>query len=317
VRRSGSTSEFWLIDAGTIAAYLILAIAWGSASKGKLNLRSKVLVALACSTTVLIGLVQSFVATANASDSPFLLPNRRLEVLFVAGFVGAMAFIVWIATRTRTGTPRLASCVAIVGCLLVLSSLVLPITLQSDSSQRAAGWRILDRQEHWITSYASVGQSAAFGDRIPWLQPVFQVAGFSFYAVAVLATIAMFITLIALRLSPARLAPTSVFRRLTAVLSLASVWVLEDIHWGWHFDFSGFVYAALAATGFWLTMIVISAVVAWRIAVSDPSPALISWLRLIQIPMIAFNLSSCARTSSTIPTLRSRVWLRCFSGFQF
>jgi hypothetical protein len=174
--------------------------------------------------------------------------------------------------------------------LLVLSSLFLPITFQSDSSQRAAGWRILDRQEHWITSYASVGQSAAFGDRIPWLQPVFQVAGFSFYGVTVLATIAMLITLIALRLSPARLAPMSVFRRLTAVLSLASVWVLEDIHWGWHFDFSGFVYAALAATAFWLTMIVSSAVVVWRIAVSDRSPALISWLRLIQIPMIAFNL---------------------------
>jgi hypothetical protein len=180
----------------------------------------------------------------------------------------------------------------VLGSLLVLSSLFLSITIPSNYPRVGSGegWRVLDRQEQWITGQASVGQSAFMGEPIKWLQPIFPTAGYPLYALSIVTSIAVLIIAGSLRFSTRQLASSKTFTRLTAFLSLASLWIVTDAHWGWHFDFVDYPVAAAIATLTWFAMIMGALFAAWHIARGNISPELVSWLRLIQLPMIAFNL---------------------------
>jgi hypothetical protein len=287
LQRHWSDSDFLLLDAWTLATYAIIAASWRAVGLSKLSVS---LIAVVCTGPVLVGMVWTFVNPGTVRDAPYVLNGKLNEVLFAVTFVAVMVLAIWIAARPEPPGRARIGWIAGIGCLLVLVSLFAPITLSENYGHGAVGWRVLDRQVHWVTAYASVGQSAAFGGTIKWLQPIFQVTGYAFYACTIVATLAMFVILIALRFSSSRLAVSVTFARLTAVLSLASAWVLEDIHWGWHFDFSSQAFAACVATAFWVSMIVFSGIVVGRMARGDRSSSLISWLRLVQIPMIAFNL---------------------------
>ena len=242
----------------------------------------------------LTGLVQTFLFPDSVSDSPVLIQDSRgLEFLFVF----ALCLIVaWTSVMAGRPLPvrRIwsAGFLVVLGSLLIFSSMFLTITVPTnyEPGRHGQGWQVLDRQEQWITAQASVGQSAFMGGAIKWLQPIFPTFAYPIYTLTIVATLAVLIVVASYRFSLTRLADSKTFDRLTASLSLASVWILTDIHWGWHFDFAEYPFPAALGALTWFAMLVFASIAAWRIVHGDHSPELISWLRLIQLPLIAFNL---------------------------
>ena len=292
-RHSTSGSEFLFLDSCTLAGYLVLAIFWRN-SQHSISRIGAIALFLAGVLPVLTGLVQTFFFPASVTDSPAAVQDSRwLEVAFASSICLVMAWVTWMACRPFPARRvRSAAFLLAIGSLFVLSSLFLSITISRDYPRvgNGEGWRVLDRQEQWITGFASVGQNAFMGGTIKWLQPIFPTAGYPLYALTIVATITVLIVAFSFRFSTRQLSTSKTFTRLTAFLSLASVWIVTDAHWGWHFDFADYPVAAAIATLTWFAMMMCALFAAWHIARGNTSPELISWLRLIQVPMIAFNL---------------------------
>ncbi len=291
-RHSGSTSELFFFDCCTLAGYILLAIFWGRARRG-IPLVGAISISIAGVLPFLTGLFQTFLSPSSVTDSPAVVQDSRwLELAFVAAMCLVFSWGVWMAWRPLpVRRVRSIAFLIVLGGIMVLSSLFLMTTISdSGTASSGDGWRILDRQDLWITGHASVGQSAIWGGTIKWLQPIFPATGYAVYTLTIIATFALLMIVFSFRFSATRLATSKTFARLTAFLSLASVWIITDIHWGWHFDFVDYPVSAAAAALIWFAMMLAASLGAWYISRGNLSPQLTSWLRLIQLPMIAFNL---------------------------
>jgi len=96
--------------------------------------------------------------------------------------------------------------------------------------------------------------------------------------------------LAASRCSIDRLRRSSIAALSAIVINLASLWVLNDIFWGWHFDLSTIPWAAAVATAPWLVGPIAGAILLipllWK---RDESWRLHAFL-LLQVPIAAFNV---------------------------
>jgi hypothetical protein len=172
-----------------------------------------------------------------------------------------------------------------IGALFVLSSLFFKIGLSKEST----GWTVLIRQDHWVTHYASVGQSAFLGGRIPWLQPIFGPVGYAFYVLALATSLAVVVWVIGRRFRAADSADCDIFARLTTLVAMGTVWLLTDIFWGWHYDLSERPWLATIAALCWLASLVFAAALLVPVAHGKRDPWRFRALLLSQLPLLTFK----------------------------
>ena len=291
--RHSTGSEFLFFDSCTLTGYLVLAIFWRN-SQPSISRIGAIAIFLAGVLPVLTGLVQTFFFPTSVTDSPAAVQDSRwLEVAFASAICLILGWATWMARRPAPlRRVRSTGFLLVLGSFFVLSSMFLSITVAPNYPRvgNGEGWRVLDRQEQWITAYASVGQSVFMGEPIKWLQPIFPTAGYPLYALTIVTSMAVLIIAFSLRFSARQLAASKIFTRLTAFLTLATLWIVTDAHWGWHFDFADHRVSAVIATLTWFAMMMVALFATWHIARGNISFKLISWFRLIQLPMIAFNL---------------------------
>ena len=292
-RHSVSGSELLFFDCCTLAGYIVLAIFWRNAGQSAWKI-GVIAMFLAGTLPVLTGLVQTFLFPNSVTDSPAAVQDSKWwETVFVGAYCLVFGWVAWMSARPAPARRmRSNGFLLVLGVILISSSLFLVTTYPDNYGigSKGEGWRVLDRQEEWITGHASVGQSAFMGHTIKWLQPIFPATGYSLYTLTIIASIVTLVVASLFRFSIRQLATSKTFTRITAFLSLASVWIVTDVHWGWHFNFADYPAAAVLGTLTWFAMLLGGCFAGWRIARGSISPALISWLRFIQLPMIAFNL---------------------------
>lgn len=280
----------FFVEGGTVLAYVLIAVLWRSPKPRRLLYW---LVCCACAFPVVIAMVQVlFFPKKDAWLVDLDDLGRWWDFSYAVLLLLVLAGIVWAALRGSPRSGRLATWCMVLGSALILASLFLPMTFPEDDIASAGGHglSILLRHEQWVTAFASPGQSAFLGGRIAWLQPIFPAAGYAFYIVTIFGAIGCMALLVAARFSSVRLANSHALAQFAAISALATSWLLTDIFWGWNFNFSDHLATALLATVSWAAMTVCAAIPAFIIAHRPITDAHVSWLRLVQVPMIAFNL---------------------------
>jgi hypothetical protein len=218
----------------------------------------------------------------------FLLVGVFLYLVLTAFFLRRLrpVGLVFPAGMQRILLPLLFC----VGAGLVVSSLFVAITFH-DSGIIAGGWSVLLRRARWVTDYASVGQSAFLGPTIPWLQPIFAPVGYAFYLLGLAGSVALLGVMLKARFSSERLRSQPLFARLAALIMLTSLWLYDDIFWGWRFDLSEVTWGAAAGALCWLVTLLFGAVFAWRASHGSHDPWLLGALLIFQLPLVTFNLT--------------------------
>jgi hypothetical protein len=283
-------STQWLLIGSTACSYLVLAFAYLYCKEPSQAPTPKWLAILFA--VALSQLIVSYVAT-DVFGFRYFLQFIGLRLVPFCAFLGVTAFLL-------SGFPSKASAVSgrlrrilipaslLTSAALVLSSLFLRTTF-NDSSD-GTGWNVITHHAHWVTTEANVAHGVFFGSTINWLDTLYAHAGFPIYSLSLIATILTVLGLVASRMSTARFQASSFFRLSSAIAILASLWVITDIFWGWHFDLSSVTWAAVIATGLWLATpifgvalllpVIRGALDVWRLRA----------LLLFQFPLVAFNV---------------------------
>jgi hypothetical protein len=275
----------WLVWFCPPACYLVLAVGSGLAGDTSQRLRPWWLGLLFVVSLSPAGLLALW-----GND---LFHNRFLPVVVILYLVMTAFFL----RRLRTGGmvfPAGASRILLpllfcVGAGLVVSSLFLAIT--SHESGPTGGWSVLLRRARWITDYASVGQSAFLGPTIPWLQPIFAPVGYAFYLLGVAGSVALLGIMVKSKFSLEHMHSQPLFARLAALIMLTSLWLYDDIFWGWRFDLSAVTWGAAAGALCWLVTLLFGAVFVWHIVHGKNDPWLLGALLILQLPLVTFNLT--------------------------
>ena len=175
--------------------------------------------------------------------------------------------------------------VLISGASLVFLSLFLRIT-----GEQGTGWQVVMRKTDWVTAHVNVGAPILFGSDVDWLQPFYAYGGSPTYLVALLATLAILIGLAANRFSINRSRESSLVTLPALILSLASLWIFNDIFWGWHFDLSGTPWAAALATVLWFVGPLAGAILLVPLLWKQSETWRLRAFLLFQLPIAVFNL---------------------------
>jgi len=283
----GDSDSFWLETALVALAYLLFALGY-TISRDDEHAPSR------------MGMVPAFLALACLPSSMLLLFFRE-KPFYISLLWGPMMFALWVFLylaiallllrefRSQVVPYRVrrivVSLILVAGAAFVFGSLHFHITDGAHS-----GWDVLLRRSEWITAHVNVGTPILFGSPIDWLQPFYAYGGYPTYVVTMLATVAILIALAASKFSIDRLRRSSIAALSAIVINLASLWVLNDIFWGWHFDLSTIPWAAAVATALWFTGPLAGAILLipllWK---RDESWRLHAFL-LLQVPIAAFNV---------------------------
>ncbi|MGH9556653.1 MAG: hypothetical protein ACRD2Y_12610 [Terriglobales bacterium] len=255
--RERAPGRLWLaiVFAGTAASTMVSVGAWwlDPAREEPIRLSSVLMILL---VLAYLGFTAVFINRLGSQQSP--VPSRNGSILRVASLV--------------------------IGAVLVLSSLFLGITVGHET-----GWGVITMQESWVTAYYSVGKGV-FWSEIRWLQPIFGPAGYAFYVAGLLGTLALVALQVKSLLSKEWMQASPLFARLTALIALASLWLITDIFWGWHFDYSGVPWVATMAFGCWLAAIIFGAVLLLPLTRGETAPWRLRALVVFQVPVGAFNM---------------------------
>lgn len=135
-----------------------------------------------------------------------------------------------------------------------------------------------------------MGQSAFLGPTIPWLQPIFAPVGYAFYLLGVAGSVALLGVMLKAQFSSERLHSQPLFASLAALITLTSLWLYDDIFWGWRFDLSEVTWGAVAGALCWLVTLLFGAVFVWHLAHGSHDPWLLGALLIFQLPLVTFNL---------------------------
>ena len=191
----------------------------------------------------------------------------------------------WKQERQR-GTAWQACILATlgVGGVLVLASLALKTTID------ATGWNVIAFREKWITSGVNVA-TGIFGPEIPWLQPFYKPGGYLFYSLGLIATAVMLIRLLFSPMKWNRVRDSRLFRGCLLAINISCFWVLTDIFWGWHFDFSSLRVTAAIATVLWLVGPLFAILLVVPLAWKKNDLWRLQALLVLQVPVAAFNMA--------------------------
>jgi hypothetical protein len=170
------------------------------------------------------------------------------------------------------------------GAVLVLASLALKTTIN------ATGWNVIAFREKWITSGVNVA-TGIFGPEIRWLQPFYKPGGYLFYSLGLIATVVMLIRLVFSRMKLNRACESRLFRGCLLAINISCFWLLTDIFWGWHFDFSSFPVTAAIATVLWLTGPLFAILLVVPLVWKENDLWRLQALLALQVPVAAFNLA--------------------------
>jgi hypothetical protein len=184
----------------------------------------------------------------------------------------------WIHTR-RWFVPLSL----VVGAGLVFSSVFLRITPEG------SGWDVITRKTAWVTSRINVGTPLFFGRTIEWLQPLYGPGGYAFYLLGLATSLMLLIWLVTSRGSVERTHASSAVSWLAALINLASLWVITDIFWGWHFDLSDVPWAAAVATCLWFAGPLFGVFLLAPFVGGKREPWRLRALLIFQLPIAAFN----------------------------
>lgn len=220
--------------------------------------------------------------------------NWVLGTVLVTAYLAVAIFLRRRFAQERSDLTRMQRvgllAALLAGVSLVGASLLLRITADIGRGVTPSGWRILAGQARWITTYYSVGNID--GDHaISWLHPIFGPVGYGFYLLAVVGTIALLGLLAVSRFSIAEARANRFFPWMTAILNLASVWLVTDIFWGWHYELAHTPWLATVAFACWLAMLLMGAVLVLPMLRRDASPWRVGTLLSHQLPLTAFNLT--------------------------
>jgi len=169
------------------------------------------------------------------------------------------------------------------GAVLVLASLALKTT------ENATGWNVIAFREKWITSEVNVA-TGIFDLEIPWLQPFYKPGGYLFYSLGLIATVVMLIRLLFSRMKLNRACESRLFRGCLLAINISCFWVLTDIFWGWHFDFSSFPVTAAIATVLWLAGPLFAILLVVPLIWKENDLWRLQALLALQVPVATFNL---------------------------
>jgi hypothetical protein len=290
--------DSWLLAGGLCAAYLVLALGFffSRAEDGQLSVGWRIAMVVLSASQV----------TPCISENGASFENYMKDAVVLIS-AGAYLFVsLWIYGRLRSGSPnfgassmrKIAWGAWIAGAALVLSTLFLNTTLESDGvsmlgtlgDASKSGLMILLGHARWVTGYVNVGHDATTGTaEIPWLQPVFAIAGYGVYLMIVLATLVMAGLVIRSRLLGRDIRVLKVFATFSTVFAFCSFWIYTDIYWGWHFELSDSPALAVCAAGMWIAGPVLF------LAVLCPRPlwgfdrGRVRTILLFQAPVAVFN----------------------------
>jgi len=285
------TTVWWKV--GTPACYALLALGFvisreGDKAPGKIWL--EIFFVLAFATTL------SFLLLRVPDREDFQGHRVLFIVLVVVILLVINSYLLFAGMFIRqlgsVGSQKFNSARRIIlplflvfGAALVLSSLFLR------TSFAEPGWQVITWRKHWVTDYASVGQSAFLGPTIGWLQPIFGPVGYAFYLLGIVTSLAITVLLVKSRFSLGKIHGSALFAPLTASINLVSLWVLTDIYWGWHYDLSSIPWLAALAFACWLAALAFGAVLLWPVAQRSIAPGRLRALLIFQVPLLAFNLT--------------------------
>jgi hypothetical protein len=287
LHHGSETDSFWLETGLTSLAYSLFAFGYATFPDRE-RAPSRVWMVLA------------FLALAFVPSS-FLVMFFQGKPLFAYGLLGTMIFTLSVLLYLAIALLLLhhfraqavgyhvrrivAPIILVAGAALVFSSLRLHIT---DNSH--CGWDVLLRKAEWITVHVNVGTPILFGSPIDWLQPFYAHGGYPIYLLALLATVTTLIALAAGRLSVDRFRTSSLGALSAVVINLVSLWVLNDIFWGWHFDLSTIPWAAAVATALWLLGPIAGAILLIPLLWKRHETWRLHAFLLLQVPIAAFNV---------------------------
>jgi hypothetical protein len=249
VRQPDIFMSWPILSVATAAAYVLIALGFLLA-RDSAAAPGPWCVALTC----IAALVAPAVAARYLHEddgASLVLPMWLLVVGYIAITLVLLRSINSRALDLRSRWPRISVPTALViGSALVVSSLFV-------NTAKETGWRILARHTPWITDEYNVARGSA--SSVAWLGEAFAPVGYVFYALAIFGAVAVLGFVLWSRFSAARLQRSPLFLKLTALVSLTTVWVLTDIYWGWLSVFS-FVarswWVSLVAFGCWVSALI-------------------------------------------------------------
>lgn len=278
--------EGWVMIINPALCYVLLAIGF-ILSKKRENSPRRLWLRLVFALTFSF-VVFSWVDLSDSQTNREFIARLILSALLILSYIAISGMLIRrLGSKGSSAFSRTSRIVLplllMAGAALVLSSLFL------ETTEDAPGWRVIAEQKSWITGYYNVG-AGIFGPTIHWLQLIFAPAGFAFYLLGLAASLALIVLLLKSRFSLERMNGTALFARLTALISLVSLWVVTDIFWGWHFDLSDTPWAAAVAAGCWLGALIFGAVLLLPVTRGDAAPWRFRALLVFELPIVAFNL---------------------------
>jgi len=148
----------------------------------------------------------------------------------------------------------------------------------------------VSRQRHESLQHNFLDKCLFFGTTLPYLQPFYKYGGYPTYLFALLASAAILIRIAVARFSLDRYRWSCWISIFAVIISLASLWVLTNIFWGWYFDLYAAPWAATVATALWLAVPLAGAFLLVPLLWKPGESWRLRAFLLLQVPIAAFNV---------------------------
>ena len=286
-RRADDT--VWFETSLISLVYFLFALGY-AVSQDRERAPSRVWIVLAFLALLFMPAAVVVIVVAERQLLPEGLSGPVIYVVSVLAYLG-LALLLLRDIHPQEAAHRLRRIVVpvilVCGAALVFCSLFARIT-----DNDFTGWNVLLRKPDaaWVTAHINVGTPLLFGSPIEWLQPFYAHGGYPTYLAVLLATVVILVALAARRLSIDRSRESALVAVPAVIVSLASLWVLNDIFWGWHFDLSDSPWAAALGTVLWFVGPLFGAVLLVPVLWKQRETWRLRAFLLLLLPLGAFNL---------------------------